>query len=87
MHCLDISPSRRRHGFVMLFFALLYVQECFRGKAVRAREDVRLAAGSYVRAHTIVKRFPAAQEVQWVSRIIHNHESCIVVDKVMMDGR
>ena len=60
------------------------MQGCFRGKAIRAREDVRLAAGSYVRAHTLVKRFPAAQEVQWSSRIIHNHENYVVVDKVIM---
>ena len=60
-------------------------QECFRGKALRATEDVRLDAGSYIRVHTRVKRFPASLKVDWASRILHHHKHFIVVDKVTRD--
>ena len=41
-----------------------------------------LLADSYLRVHTRVKRFPAAVETDWSTRIVHLSDEFVVVDKV-----
>eukprot|EP00976_Prorocentrum_cordatum_P100830 1192386-Prorocentrum_minimum.AAC.2 len=43
---------------------------------------MEVPADSYMRVHTRVKRFPAAVETDWSSRIIHVADEFVVVDKV-----
>jgi hypothetical protein len=43
--------------------------------------SVMLAAGEYLRVHTDPKRFPAVASVDWTSRIVHEDDEFVVIDK------
>jgi hypothetical protein len=49
--------------------------------AQRVLTDQQATPGAYARIHLHPKRFPAAYEVEWRDRVIHEGPDCVVVDK------